>query len=255
MSSSDLTEHARRNRAVWDAASPDWVEPGRRNWATDEPRWGIWHVPESELGALPDVSGRDVIELGCGTAYWSAWLSRRGARVVAIDNSEKQLETARLLQREFSLEFPLIHASAEAVPLPDESFDVAISEYGASIWCDPYLWIPEMARLLRPGGSVIFLANGNLAMLCSPEDGGPVTDRLVRDYFDMHRFEWPDDDSVDFHLPYGAWIRLFSANGLVVEDLIEVRAPEGAAPNRFGLVSPEWARRWPCEEIWKARKL
>jgi len=79
---------------------------------------------------------------------------------------------------------------------------------------------------------------------------------LLRDYFDIHRFEWPDEDdkSVEFHLGYGDWIRLLRANNFEVLDLVELRAPENAAPNRYKLATPEWARRWPAEEIWKARK-
>jgi SAM-dependent methyltransferase len=249
-----LSEHAKRNREAWDEWAPEWVESGRRNWA-GEPTWGIWGIPESELGLVPDVEGKDVLELGCGTAYWSAWLARRGARVVGLDNSEQQLETARQLQQEFALAFPLIHASAEDVPLPDESFDVIWSEYGACLWADPYLWVPEAARLLRPGGLVEFLTNGTILMLCMPEDDSPAPDRLLRDYFGMHRFEWPEEDqSVEFHLGYGDWIRLFREHGFEVEELREIQAPEEAEPTRFGFVSPEWARRWPSEEVWRARK-
>ena len=249
-----LSEHARRNRAYWDQYAPEWVEPGRRAWA-DEPHWGLWHIPEAELEILPDVAGLDAIELGCGTAYWSAWLARRGARVTGIDNSERQLETARELQREFGLEFPLIHASAEAVPLPDESFDLAFSEYGASIWADPHLWVPEAARLLQPGGQLIFLVNGTISILCAPDDESePVQEQLLRPYFGMHRFEWGDDESVEFHLGYGDWIRLLRANRFEVEDLVEIQAPADAPPSRFGFVTPEWSHKWPSEEIWKARK-
>jgi len=219
-----------------------------------EPSWGIFAVPERDLHVLPDVAGRDTIELGCGTAYISAWLGRLGARPVGIDNSERQLETARALQREFGLEFPLIHGNAETVPLPDASFDLAISEYGASIWADPYLWIPEASRLLRPGGELVFLVNGTLFMLCAPdEEDEPPGDRLLRPYFGMHRFEWPDDLSVDFHLGYGDWIRLLRANGFEVEDMIEVR-PAADAATTWPAITLEWARNWPCEEIWKARK-
>ena len=250
----DLPEHVRRNREAWDAWAVDYAEPGRRNWAADEPSWGIWGIPESEVGLLPDVRGLDAIELGCGTAYVSAWLARRGARVVGIDNSEAQLATARRLQAEFGLEFPLIHGNAESVPIPDGSFDLAISEYGASIWADPYSWIPEAARLLRPGGRLIFLVNGTILMLCSPdEEDVPAGDHLLRPYFGMHRFEWSGDPSVDFHLGYGDWIRLLRASGLDVEDLVELRAPEGAT-TRYPYVTAEWANRWPSEEVWKARK-
>ena len=142
--------HVERNRTAWTEFAPEFAEWAPRAWGSDQFEWGVWHVPESELEALPDVAGMDTIELGCGTAYISAWLVRRGARPVGIDITPAQLETARRMQAEFGLDFPLIEASAEEVPLPDASFDLAISEYGASIWADPYRWIPEAARLLRP---------------------------------------------------------------------------------------------------------
>src|SRR5579871_2518277 len=247
-------EHVLRNRAAWDVMAADYVEPGRRNWQ-EEPSWGIWGLPESELHLLPDVAGRDVIELGCGTAYVSSWLARRGARVVGIDNSPAQLQTARALQEEFGLAFPLIHGNAEQVPLPDAGFDLAISEYGASIWCDPYRWIPEASRLLRPNGQLIFLVNGTILVLCMQEDGTkPATPELRRNYFGMHRFEWQEgDNSVEFHLGYGDWIRLLRSNNFEVENLIELRPPEGAT-TRYPFVNADWARRWPSEEIWIARK-
>ncbi|HWF52412.1 MAG TPA: class I SAM-dependent methyltransferase [Solirubrobacteraceae bacterium] len=248
-------DYVTRNRDAWDTWAPDWAERGRANWAQDEPSWGEWSVPESQLHLLPDdVEGLDVIELGCGTGYVSSWLARRGARPVGIDNSEAQLSTARALQREFGLEFPLIHGNAEEVPLPDGGFDLAISEYGASIWCDPYRWIPEAARLLRPGGQLIFLINGVLAMLTAPdEENAPSTDRLLRPYFGMHRFEWSDDDSVEFHLPHGEMIALLRRSGFAVEELLEIRPPDGSTTT-YPYVTLEWSQRWPCEEAWKAVK-
>jgi SAM-dependent methyltransferase len=254
----ELPEHVARNRANWDQVhAPRFVEPGRRSWATDEISWGIFHVPEAELGVLPsELSGKDVIELGCGTAYISAWLARRGANVTGVDNSEEQLRTARELQEEHGLTFPLIHGNAETVPLPDASFDLVVSEYGASIWADPYRWIPEAARLLRPGGDLVFLVNGTLWMLTVPDtdDEGPAADRLLRPYFGMHRVEWPDDPGVEFHLGYGDWIRLLRANDFEVLDLVEIKAPPGASADSNDLVDPEWARRYPAEQIWCARK-
>jgi SAM-dependent methyltransferase len=243
------------NREAWNQWAGEYFDSGRRDWAAVEPHWGIWSVPEEQLGVLPNVAGKDVIELGCGTGYVSSWLARRGARVVGIDNSPAQLASARQFQDEFGIEFPVLHAIAEDLPFPDESFDLAISEYGASIWADPYRWIPEAARVLRPGGELIFMVNGTILMLCMPdaedEAAEPV---LLRDYFGMHRFDWPDDGSVEFHLGYGDMIRLLRDNGLVVEDLIEVQPPEDAT-TRYPFVTLEWSRRWPCEEIWKARKL
>ena len=248
-------DHVRRNRAVWDRWAADYAGPGLRNWAAAEPTWGLWNIAEAQAGVLPaDLQGRDTIELGCGTGYLSAWLARRGARPVGLDNSAAQLATARQLQDRFGLRYPLIHASAEQAPFADARFDVAISEYGASIWCDPYAWIPEAARLLRPGGELIFLVNSALLMLTMPDaDDRPAAEQLLRPYFGMHRFEWSGDESVEFHLGHGDMIRLLRECGLEVEDLLELR-PHPDATTRYPYVTLEWSRQWPCEEVWKARK-
>ncbi len=235
--------------------SDQWVAPGRKSWEASDISWGIWGVPESEVGALGDLNqwaGKESIELGCGTAYFSAWLHKLGMHPTGIDITAAQLETAKNFQAEFGRDFPLLHGSAESVPLPDASFDLALSEYGASIWCDPYAWIPEAARLLRPGGTLVFLRNSTLSILCGP-DTGPITATMIRDQFGLHRVEY-DEQSVEFHLPAGPMIRLLRANGFEVEDLIDLKPPENAEESRFEYMNLAWAKRWPSEEIWVAKK-
>src|SRR5215216_3825926 len=204
-------DHVAQNRAAWDRMATDYVESGRRNWASDEVSWGIFDVPESRIGMLPsDLAGIDTVELGCGTGYVSAWLARRGARPVGIDNSPAQLETARR--------------------------------------------IPEAARILRTGGRLSFLGNSVLLMLTTPldDEDAPASEQLQRPLFGMYRFAW-EDGAVEFHLPHGEMIRLLRDSGFEVEDLVEVEiAPD--ATTRYPFVSPEWARRWPADEVWKARK-
>jgi SAM-dependent methyltransferase len=248
-----VRSHVVRNREVWTGFAADYAERAPRQWATEEIDWGIWDVPESGLQILGDVAGLDVLELGCGTAYFSSWLARRGARPVGLDVTPDQLRTAREMQDRFAIRFPLVEANAEAVPLRDERFDLVLSEYGASIWCDPYEWVPEAARLLRPAGRLIFLCNTAMQMLTTDELGF-VSTELRRDYFRMHRFEWPDDHSVEFHLGHGDWIRLLRSNRLEVHDLVELQAPPGAIPP-LEHIPPGWAERWPSEEIWIARKM
>ena len=251
---SELPSHVLANRQAWTRMSVDFAEPGRRSWSTDRITWGIWEVPEGDLRALGDLSqwrGKDVVELGCGTAYFSAWLARLGARPVGVDITPAQLENARAYQREFGIEFPLHEENAEATSLPSQSFDLAISEYGASIWCDPARWIPEAARLLRPGGTLVFLRNSALSVLCTGDEG-PAQTSLMRDWSQMGRIEW--DGSVEFHLPPSDMIRLLRESGFEVEALIDVFPPPDAKPVRYDYITLDWSRRWPCEEIWRARR-
>ena len=248
----DLSEHATQTRAMWNEDAANWVAKGRAKWAMDSPCWGAWDVPEADLGILPDVRGLEVVDLGCGTGYWSAWFARMGARPTGLDVSEAQLETARALQREHGVEFPLVHASAESVPLPDASFDLAFSEYGAAHWCDPYAWIPEARRLLRPGGWLIFMCHSPLVTLCFPPTEEPAGETLQRHQFGLHRLEW-DEGEVDFQLSHGDMFALLVRTGFTVEGLHELQAPEGAEDEVRHYVRRGWARRWPSEEVWVSR--
>jgi ubiquinone/menaquinone biosynthesis C-methylase UbiE len=254
MSSSEYPEYVPRNVEIWTKANREHTGPhARRAWAREEMDWGVFGIPESEVDVVGDVAGLDVVELGCGTAYRCFWLAKRGARVVGVDPTPAQLATARELQAEFGVEFPLIEAAAEDVPLPDESFDLAVSEYGASIWADPYRWIPEAARLLRPGGRLIFLRNSTVLVLHQALDGAVET--LQRPQRGLCRIEWPDTGEIEFQLPHGELIDLLRASGFEVERLLELYAPDDAETDEYySHVSAEWARKWPSDELWVARK-
>ncbi len=248
-------DYVERNRAAWNRWAVNYIATGRKAWTDSELRWGIWGIAESELELLADLpAGSDVIELGSGTAAISAWIARMGFRPVAVDVSRAQLDVVGRLQDEFGPGFPLIHANAEQVPFDSDSFDLVVSEYGASLWCEPHRWLAEANRLLRPQGGLIFVTNSPLLMACTPESGERAGDRLLRDYFTSWVREFPEDEVVEFHLTHGNWVQLLRSYGFTLERLVELRPPYGARP-RFEFVSIEWARRWPSEEIWVARKL
>jgi SAM-dependent methyltransferase len=247
-------DYIERNRHAWEQWATSHIAAGRRAWQTDELTWGIWSTPESELGLLAGfVEGDDSIELGCGTAAISAWLARLGFRAVAVDFARAQIRTATALQREFEVAFSLVSGNAEQVAFDNESFDLAVSEYGVSLWSDPANWLPEVHRLLRPEGRLVFVTNSALLLTCTPPGGGLPTDRLARDYFSRYRLEFEADGAVEFHVTHGEWIRLLRSTGFVIDDLIEVQPRPKAAPS-VELVESEWAQRWPSEEIWVAHK-
>jgi SAM-dependent methyltransferase len=253
MSSSELSGHAARNREVWDRDADAYQRHHADFIGQPEPRWGMWQLPESELQILGAVAGKDVLELGCGAAQWSILLAAQGARVVGLDNSERQLEHARRALAEAGLEFPLVHASAESVPLPDASFDIVFADHGANRFADPYRVVPEVARLLRPGGIFAFSESAPFELMCWDEDSDRQAPELLHDYFGLYRRESPEG-LVEFNLGYGAWIALFRRSGFVIEELREIQPPEGATSTYRSEEDTAWARRWPMEQIWKVRR-
>lgn len=240
-----------KNRRFWDDAADDYQATHRRRLSIARPAWGVWRIPERRLRALGEVGGRDVLELGCGAAQWSIALARQGAQPVGLDSSGRQLDHARRLMERAATRFPLIQASAEDVPLAGGSFDIVFCDHGALSFADPRRVVPECARLLRPAGLLAFVNESPLSYLCSAPDGGPHVTRLRRDYFGMRRLE--TDEFVEYHLGYGDWVRLLRGNGLVVEDLIELR-PGPRATTSYAGWSLDWSRRWPAENLWRARK-
>jgi SAM-dependent methyltransferase len=242
-----------RNRAWWDQESDTYQETHREHLGRPEPRWGLWQLPESELQILGDVAEKDVLELGCGAAQWSVLLAGLGARPVGVDNSVRQLEHARAALEAAGLDFPLVHAPAEDVPLPDGSFEIVFADHGANRFADPYRWVPEAARLLRPGGLLAFSGGTPFEAMCWNEPEDRMDTVLHLDYFGLHRIEDPDGP-VQFELPYGEWIRLFRENDFEIQELREICPPEGAESSYRTAEETEWARRWPMEQVWRARK-
>lgn len=255
MPGTDLPDSVAANVADWTDANAQFTDANAASaWAPQPLAWGVFEVLETDIGSpLGDVAGLDVVEMGCGTAYFSAQLARLGAHPTGVDPTPAQLATARRMMDETGIHFPLVEAPGELVPLPDASFDLAVSEFGASLWADPAGWIPEAARLLRPGGRLVFLTNSFVSYLCAIDEGGTDT-TLHRPQFGAYRMRWPGETGIEYHLAHGDWIDLLRANGFEIERLIELRAPETARAHAYyDHVSPDWARQWPAEEIWVAR--
>jgi SAM-dependent methyltransferase len=239
----ELSDHARQNRAAWDAEAEAYQARNAKAIEHEAPHWGMWQLPESELQALGELDGRDVLELGCGAGQFGLSLVRSGARVTGIDNSAKQLEFARANVGD---RMTLVHGSAEALPFEDASFDLVCCDHGAVGFTDPRVVVPEVARVLRVGGRFAF--SGLTPVEWITFDGETSTRELQRDYFGMRSMD--TEGTIEFMLTYGEWVRVFVGAGLAIRDLIEIRPPEGATSTYRNEAETEWARHWPMEQIW-----
>jgi SAM-dependent methyltransferase len=246
-------QHERHNREFWDADADDYQALHGDDLTTRARAWGAWGFPESELGVLGDVAGLDVLELGCGAGQWSIALAGDGARPVGLDQSLVQLKHAWGNREAASVAVPFVAASAEAAPFRNASFDVVFCDHGALSFCDPAVTMPEVARVLRPSGLLAFCQATPLVYLTWDERRQRQDTRLHRSYSELGRMYF-GEGTMDFQLPHGEWIRLLRDHGFVVEDLIELRPPDGATTTYDDFVPDDWARRWPAEQIWRARK-
>lgn len=250
-------DHVRHNRAGWEHDSAGYQE---RNAAQlnrwDRLGWGVFDAPEDEVGALGHVQGLDALEFGCGACQFGIRVAMRGARVTGLDFSHAQLREGLANMEATGVRFPVVEADGERMPLRDDSFDLVFCDHGVMGFADPFVTVPEVARLLRPGGMFVFNTTTPFIWTVWADDDEPAGTELTRSYFGPRRWDHDDEGEPwsDFQLTYGGWIRLFREYGFTVEDLIELRPAEGAASTYDGYASVEWARRFPAENIWKVRK-
>lgn len=258
MSDGTTTPHVVRNRVHWETRSADYQSWNRdqlnRDWS--ELGWGVWDLPDQEIHVLDDVGGLDALEYGCGACQSGIKVALRGARVVGLDFSGAQLREGVRTMEATGVRFPLVQADGERVPFADSSFDLVWCDHGVMSFADPYRTVPEVARILRPGGLFAFSIITPLVFLTTTPQDDRVGLELKQPYFGLHAQDVDDPEwqTTEFQLTYGEWIRLFRRNELVVEDLVELRPPPDATSTYVDAQELPWARDYPIDHVWKLRK-
>lgn len=251
------SDHVRRNRIHWEGRSAAYQESNARQldrW--DRLGWGVWDIPEDDAHVLGDVAGLRALEYGCGGCQFGIKVAMRGAIVTGLDLSAAQLRHGRAKMEATGVRFPVVQADGERIPFRDRTFDLAFCDHGVMGFADPYRTVPEVARVLRPGGVFVFNMPTPWIWVAWGEEDLPPSREMRLDYFGLRRLDSEDPEwrTTEFQLTYGDWIRLFRANALHVEDLIELRPTSDADTTYVGYAPLDWARAFPSEHIWKVRK-
>ena len=254
----DLTSaHVRRNRTHWETESAAYQEWNREQLNRFDAglAWGVWDIPEAELGVLGDVAGIRALEYGCGASQSGIKLARLGAHVTGLDLSFAQLTAGLENIRATGERIATVQADGERTPFRDGSFDLVWCDHGVMSFADPFRTVPEAARLLRQGGLFVFCMITPFLWVATG-DGDQATRELRVPYFGMHAqdVDEPDWRTTEFQLPYGEWIRLFVRNGFDVLDLLELRPEPGARSTYASADELGWSRDYPFDHIWKVRK-
>ena len=244
-----LTEHAAANRESWAKEAASYVAGAERNWATDEITWGILErARESSSLILPNVDGKDVVELGCGTAYVSAWLARRGARPVGVDLTAEQLETARRMQAKHGLDFPLVHAERRGCA----AAGCVVRRGGLRVRREHLVRSRPLGRrgsAAAPAGRRARLprqrdaADAHVAGRRSGRAGGSGAPSSVLRHAPVRAGSRTTPSTSTSG--YGDWIRVLTSHGFEVERLVELQATRARGSGRYDVFTPEWAERGP----------
>lgn len=247
-------ESSRAQRTWWDAEADDYYGEHGDFLGDDELVWGPEGWTESELGLLGDLAGSDVLEFGSGAAQGARWVAGQGARVVATDISIGMLRVGRQIDRRVGSHLPLVQADAGRLPFADRTFDLAFSAYGAVPFiADTASLMRELARVLRPGGRLVFSTTHPIRWVFPDVPG---EDGLVAryEYFDEVPYVERSGDVVTYvehHRTLGARIREIVAAGLVLDDLVEPSWPE-RNQQEWGGWSPVRGRLLPGTAIYLA---
>ncbi len=251
-------ESARANRAWWDAEARAYYAEHGAFLGDADLLWCPEGLREAEAGLLGDVRGLDVLEIGCGAAQAARWLTGQGARVTAFDVSFGQLLQARELDARTGVPVPwLFQADAQAMPLRDAAYDVVCSAFGAVPFvADSAGVMAECARVLRPGGRLVFSVTHPLRWVF-PDDPGPAGLTVRQSYFDRTPYVEVDDAGaatyVEHHRTLGDRIRELVAAGLVLDDLVEPSWPADQE-QQWGQWSPLRGRLVPGTAVFIAHR-
>lgn len=247
-----MQDSTRKNKDYWNSASAGYQETHGEALEDGSLAWGVWGTPESQLQILGDPVGQDVLEFGCGGAQWATKLSGAGARVVGLDLSREQLRDAQARCRRKGAAVPLVVADVADLPLADATFDIVFCDHGAMSFAKPEPAVSEASRVLRRGGLFAFCMATPFHDLCWEEKTDQIVGIFQRDYFSLDYIE--DAGQICFQRTYGEWIRIFRANNLLIEDLVEIRPPREATTSYADYAPLDWSRRFPSEHVWKLRK-
>ena len=217
-------------RAAWNRLSAPYQQ--RHQIPTHSAHYGPWAPLEDDLRLLGDVRGQRILELGCGGGQCAVAFARQGAQVAAIDLSDAQLAFARALAAQEQVAVAFVQGTVEDLSaFASESQDILFSAYAFQYVADMPRCLAECARVLRPGGRLVFSLDHPFRDCFFDAEDDEMAVFPVRSYFDGAAMHWRWDGDANLamtshHHTIAQWVEMLTTAGFRLLRLLEPAPPE-----------------------------
>ncbi|MBQ8782401.1 MAG: class I SAM-dependent methyltransferase [Clostridia bacterium] len=255
-----------QNEKSWNALAEDFFG------VTALPILGCSIPTEDELHLFPDLCGKAVFEMGCGSGHSLKWCADHGAKeLYGLDISQQQIETAKKLLEENGYSCTLFHQPMEdSHNIPQNYFDVVYSIYAIGWTTDLEKTIKNAASYLKQGGVFIFSWDHPLLHCVDLESiaisGGNRTvstqERIIfnGNYLeeDYYTFEKYGNPLTLQNRKLSTYINILAKCGFAIERVVEETSPSVLGKSKdfsSGYYADFKALHFPLSVVFKARKL
>lgn len=240
---------------AWSAMGDEWFELAQ----TGEDR--KYFIMPNMLRYMGNVKGKKILDLGCGEGGYSRELAKKGAKLIAIDCSQKAIEFASALAKKENLSIEhYVRNSNDLFDIASEQFDIVLCSMMLMDCEDFEGTLREVVRVLKPNGRLFASVlhpcfEGNHESGIGRQGHGIDRQVVVMNYFEPKEWSAPlwkgTIPVICRHRTLEDYVKTFLKVGLTIVDLNEPQANEEQAQISVALA---WLKKIPLFLYWELKK-